>query len=226
MSDGFSKDTFAFLGDLAANNNKAWFEANRARYEANVLEPAKDFVVAIAPLLDKLAPNLRAEPKLNGSIRKLHRDVRFSADKTPFKARLHMIFWDGAKATASPGFHVVLHPGRLGFGVGQWGFDAGQLENMRSACDNPTHAKTLNNALNEAASHGFERTEPDLKRVPKPYAQDHPNGDLMRYKSVVVRGDIAFDDAICGPGAPAFVVEKFKPLAPTFQWIKTHVNTA
>ena len=81
--DGFPKTATTFLKGLAKNNSKAWFDANRADYESGLLEPCKDFVVAIGPKLAKIAPDIHAEPKVSGSIMRINRDTRFSKDKTP-----------------------------------------------------------------------------------------------------------------------------------------------
>ena len=59
----FSKATFNFLDELAANNDRTWFEANKPRYEALVREPALDFIAAMATPLAKFAPHFRAEPR-------------------------------------------------------------------------------------------------------------------------------------------------------------------
>ena len=70
MSDfaGFSVETVRFLGKLAANNNREWFEAHRADYDAHWLEPAKEFVVAASEALAELSPKIEAQPRVNGSI--------------------------------------------------------------------------------------------------------------------------------------------------------------
>ncbi|MEW6514797.1 MAG: TIGR02453 family protein [Pseudomonadota bacterium] len=82
----FTKPTFAFLDELAAHNRRDWFEANKARYEALVREPALKFIAAMAPELARFAPHFRADPrKLGGSLMRVYRDTRFARDKTPYK---------------------------------------------------------------------------------------------------------------------------------------------
>ena len=85
----FSKATFSFLDELADNNNRTWFEANKPRYEALVREPALDFIEAMEPALKSFAPGFRAEPrKIGGSLMRVFRDTRFSRDKTPYKTNI------------------------------------------------------------------------------------------------------------------------------------------
>jgi uncharacterized protein (TIGR02453 family) len=78
----FSQNTFRFLDELAANNNRAWFEANKKNYELLVREPALDFIEEMAPALASFAPAFRAEPrKAGGSLMRVYRDTRFSRTK-------------------------------------------------------------------------------------------------------------------------------------------------
>ena len=89
----FTKSTFSFLDELAASNNRAWFEENKSRYESLVREPALAFIEAMEPALRKFAPNLRAEPrKVGGSLMRVFRDTRFSRDKTPYKTNIGIQF--------------------------------------------------------------------------------------------------------------------------------------
>lgn len=82
----FTKNTFQFLDELAANNTRTWFEANKKNYELLVREPALDFIEAMAPVLEKIAPAFRAEPrKVGGSLMRVYRDTRFSRDKRRIK---------------------------------------------------------------------------------------------------------------------------------------------
>ena len=89
----FSQNTFRFLDELAANNNRAWFEANKKNYELLVREPALDFIEEMAPVLASFAPSFRAEPrKAGGSLMRVYRDTRFSRDKTPYKTNIGIQF--------------------------------------------------------------------------------------------------------------------------------------
>ena len=97
----FPQETVAFLTDLRAHNEKAWFEANRARYDSGFIEPAKAFVEAIGPELNDLVPRIHAEPSVGGSIFRINRDIRFSSDKRPYKDHLDFWFWEGDRHAAA-----------------------------------------------------------------------------------------------------------------------------
>ena len=89
----FPQRRLSFLDEVAANNNRAWFEANKSRYESVVREPALEFIAAMGPVLDGFAPNFRAEPrKVGGSLMRVFRDTRFSRDKAPYKTNIGIQF--------------------------------------------------------------------------------------------------------------------------------------
>ena len=102
---GFELETFAFLRDLTLHNDRDWFTANRARYEEHYLAPALGFIEAVGPrLAAELPGDVRFEARVNGSLFRINRDVRFSRDKTPYKNHIDMWFWTGRlpSAGASP----------------------------------------------------------------------------------------------------------------------------
>ena len=80
---GFPEGTIAFLGAISVNNSREWFEAHRADYEHYYLEPALAFVEALGPRLQQISETVQYEPRINGSLFRIQRDVRFSKDKTP-----------------------------------------------------------------------------------------------------------------------------------------------
>jgi uncharacterized protein (TIGR02453 family) len=97
MFGGFPKGTAKFLRGLSKNNEKAWFEAHRGDYQTGYVEPALAFVEAIGPRLQKISPSISFEPKINGSLFRINRDVRFAKDKRPYKDHIDLWFWHGDK---------------------------------------------------------------------------------------------------------------------------------
>src|SRR5512134_2052219 len=85
-SPWFTPALFTFLEELRLHNDREWFERNRDRYLRDVRDPMLRFVVAVGPALKKVAPRLVADPRpVGGSLFRIHRDTRFSKDKTPYK---------------------------------------------------------------------------------------------------------------------------------------------
>lgn len=224
--EGFPGELDSFLSDLDANNSKDWFEANRDRYDDHFLQPAKAFVEAMAGELDDLMPGLTAEPKINGSIRRLNRDTRFSKDKRPYHDHMHLIFWKGAKANSSPGYHLVLRPGGGGIGAGQWALTDNELAAYRGAVMTVDGASSLREAIAQAeAMPGQSLDEPALKRLPKGF-EDAPDPDLLRYKGIVVRGDIPERAVLYGPDCIDCVLDHFRAMTPLMRWLDERVAGA
>ncbi len=74
----FALKPLIFFAELATNNEKPWFEAHRSDYQIYVIEPSRDFVIALGKRLRELAPNIMADPRVNKSIFRIYRDTRFS----------------------------------------------------------------------------------------------------------------------------------------------------
>ncbi len=216
----FTKETFRFLKDLEGNNSKDWFEANRARFDDHLKAPALDMIAALADRIAALDPALKAVPKLNGSLRRINRDVRFSKDKSPYNARLHMIFYAGDKAIGGPGMHVVLTPTGVGYGGGHFGIEPGRLAELRARIAGPDGAGLVE-ALEQAGTAGCTMGEPDLVRVPKGFEAEGRRAELLRYKSFVARthGNEAKPSVLIGSGAADWVMEVTDAIVPLLRWL-------
>ena len=132
---GFPADFFQFLSELKENNNRPWFNENKARYYDCIVSPMCEFIVAIAPRLEKISPHYIADPRPHGgSMFRIYRDTRFSKDKTPYKthAACHFRHQAGKDAHA-PGFYAHFALDTLHFGGGsppRWGQRAGALSRL------------------------------------------------------------------------------------------------
>src|SRR5215831_13572407 len=102
----FGPELFSFLTDLRANNSREWFAANKQRYEEQLLEPALAFINAFAPRLERISPHFRADARpIGGSLFRIHRDTRFSKDKSPYKTHTGIQFrHEVGKDVHAPGY--------------------------------------------------------------------------------------------------------------------------
>lgn len=175
-------DAQAYLAELAQNNNRDWFTTHKARYEDQLRTPA-------LRLLDEVAQAIssRSGRQVSTKLFRPQRDVRFSADKTPYKTHLHMLWMlDGTPAkTAGEGcalfFGIDLDTCTSGGGIMQ--FNKSQIPRWRRAMDGEAgdEAAALVDIL---ALKGFAPHAPELQRTPAPYGKAHPHGDLLRRKSL------------------------------------------
>ena len=131
---GFGKPALAFLAELSQNNNRDWFNTNKARYESDVLDPALAFIHAMQEPLAEIAPHFVAQAtRVGGSLMRIYRDTRFSKEKTPYKTNIGIQFrHEQAKDVHSPGFYVHVDPQQVFFGVGMWRPDAEPLQSIRA----------------------------------------------------------------------------------------------
>lgn len=214
---GFPRALPKFLAELSRNNQKKWFDAHRADYEAAYVEPAKQFVQALAAPMGKLAPGAIVEPRINGSIMRINRDTRFSKDKSPYKNGLHLIFADGGRRGA--GFYVRIAPKELAIAAGAFGFDPDQLKRFRAAVVDPKKGKALRAAVAKIRRAGHELCEPDLKTAPRGFDPDHPNAEYLRYKGFYAQRTGPIAKEIYGPEAVAYILERFREMRPVQQWV-------
>lgn len=220
---GFSRELPRFLRLLARNNKKEWFDANRADYDDYYVEAAKAFVEAIGPGLRKLTPGIVAEPRINGAIMRINRDVRFSKDKTPYKTALHLIFTQQGRKDL-PGYYMRISQCELGLMAGMFGFAAPQLARYRNAVADPKSGKALRSCLEKSmAAAPVELGGESYKRVPKGFDPEHPNADLLRHKGLYLGSDEKLPDEIFDQRAVAYCTRRFTAVKPLVQWLAKHV---
>lgn len=218
----FTTKTFRYLTALEKNNSRDWFEAHRADYEAHWKTPALDFIANVSSDMASLDPPLRAEPKLNGSLRRINRDVRFSKDKSPYNARLHMIFWAGDHPNRSPAMHVVLNPKGVGYGAGQFGLEPKALAVIRKRIAGPGGDELIA-ALDWAEAVGCSMGDPDLARLPKGFEATGRQAELLRHKAMVTRthDQDAPASVLTGPSAKDWLLETTEALLPLLRWLQS-----
>jgi uncharacterized protein (TIGR02453 family) len=126
----FSPDFAQFFKDLAAHNDRDWFHANKKRYEQSVKKPFEAFVQELIDLLRTVDKGVDIAPK--DAIFRIHRDTRFSADKTPYKLNAGAIVSSGGKSDhLKPGLYVELGPEKLAVYGGIYMPDKDQLAAIR-----------------------------------------------------------------------------------------------
>ena len=177
----FSADLYKFLNDLKKNNNKQWFAKNKARYEELYLQSSVRFIKDAGRLLRKVSPYLVGDPKpFGGSLFRIHRDIRFSKDKSPYKTNLAIEFWHKkGSGHSSPGLYLHIQPGENFLGGGVWHPDSRGLKKIRTAIvDRPDAWRTV------LASKPHLEGE-SLKRPPPGFQATHPFIDDLKRKDFI-----------------------------------------
>ena len=176
MPAHFSKRFFEFFRELALNNDREWFAANKDRYIAEVEEPMLRFIVDVGARLPEISANFVADPRrVGGSLFRIYRDTRFAKDKSPYKtwAAAHFKHRAGTREVAVPGFYVSLAPEQCWAGGGMHHPDAASLKAVRDRIvAKPSEwARVLETCALQGES---------LKRVPTGYDPAHRFADDLR----------------------------------------------
>ncbi len=211
---GLPHATLGFLAGLEANNTRDWFEAHRAEYARDWLAAGLDLTAALSEPAARLG--LMAVPKLNASLRRIHRDTRFSADKRPYRAQLHLILSTGPAFNKVPGVHLVIGAQGWGYGAGHYGLSPDALDRWRAFVSNPEGRAQVMDWLAPAEALGCRLDPPDLARVPKGWDGGAGWDHLLRRKSVIARteAEVPLPDWAFGPGAVAGFASVLEGLAP------------
>lgn len=213
---GFPPATLAFLKDLEAHNDREWFNANKERYEHVLKRPAQEFCERMGPKLDALCGRSHSS-----KVFRVHRDLRFSKDKTPFNVNVRVAFTAGDTA---PTWFFSLEPNALTIGVGVFTFDKAQLERYRDCV--ATNDGVLLERLAKAirAQHG-RFNEPELKRVPKPYSPTDTRSEWLRRKGLTAWKDYADPSLATDTDWENTCADGYASLRPIYDWLVNNVLT-
>ncbi len=182
----FTKETFAFLRDLAENNDREWFQANRSRYEEVMLAPSVRFIMDFGRRLQRISPHFRADPRpVGGSLFRIYRDTRFSNDKSPYKTHIGIQFRHAkGKDAHAPGFYLHIEPGNCFAGLGLWHPDGKALRAIRQAI--VAHPERWSRAIGDARfTKRLELAGDALTRPPRGFDPEHPLIEDLKRKDFI-----------------------------------------
>lgn len=186
----FSNGTIRFLKELRSNNTREWFNANRQGYEDQVRTPACNYIEAMGTPLARISPHFVASAKkTGGSLMRVHRDIRFSADKSPYKTNIGIQFRHSAgRDVHAPGFYLHIEPGDCFLAAGMYKPDNTTLGKVRQLIDEyPAEWISIRDRItdNEKA---FSLFGDSLKRPPRGFNENHAQiSDLKRKHFIAVK---------------------------------------
>jgi uncharacterized protein (TIGR02453 family) len=185
-----SKESFQFLQQIAVNNNKPWFEKNRARYEKARAEWV-DVVGKVVEGILKTEAIPEKEPAKY--VQRIYRDIRFSKDKTPYKKFFSSIIDRGPDNRKCP-LYLQFQPGRSMMGGGIWDPLPETLKKIRQEIDYNSIALKRIIHSKEFIKYFGKISGEKLARPPKGYEADNPNIELLKFKQLFVQR--FFDDEL------------------------------
>lgn len=224
---GFSPAALTFLRGLRRQNTKLWFEAHRANYESSILLPFRALAEELDVRFATLAPEFVGDPKR--SLFRIHRDVRFSKDKSPYKT--HAALWIfhrapgrgvGREAHGGAGFYFHLEPGASLVAGGLWMPPRPGLDRVRAALDaDPVVLARLVKAKRfRERFGGLSDDEPGvrLQRVPRGFAPDHPAAEWLRFNSFTASRSLTDAEAL-SPTVVETLMADYATLLPLCRWL-------
>lgn len=223
----FTPEAFKFLRGLKRNNNKPWFEANRPVYIRAVLDPLRDLADELDIRFAKLAPEFVAPRK--HALFRIHRDVRFSKDKSPYKT--HAALWVfhrdagrgvGRDAHGGAGFYFHIEPGASLVAGGFWMPPRPILNAIRERIveEQRAFAKLVKAPAFTKRFGGLTDDEPGVRltRTPRGFAPDHPAAHWLRFNSFTASRSLT-DAEVLSPKLVDLVLKDYAALLPLVRWL-------
>ena len=210
----FRPALFRFLRDLRKNNDREWFKANRERYEQDLKGPALDFISDFEKPLHGISAHFLADPRpVGGSLFRIHRDTRFSADKTPYKTQTGIQFRHRlGKDAHAPCFYLHLGPKEVFVGAGIWHPDTAGARLIRQAIvEDPKRWKRVTGA--KRFRERFRLGGDSLKRPPREHDADHPLVEDLKRKDFIAITELSEKD-VTSPGALKTVADRCRAGGP------------
>jgi uncharacterized protein (TIGR02453 family) len=221
----FTPKAFTFLRGLAKNNRKEWFEEHRAEYEAELKRPLALLIEDVDVQLATIAPEIIGSPKKSAF--RIHRDVRFSKNKQPYKTHVACWFFHrdaghgvgGEAAHGGAGFYFHLAPEGSFCGGGIWMPPRPALAKIRQALvDDVEGFEEL------VKDRGFKRRfgsldpEGTLTRLPRGYAADHPAAPWLKFQSFTAGTELKPSD-VTSTRLPEVLARHFTAMTPFVRWL-------
>lgn len=215
----FSKQTFSFLAALAHNNERAWFELHRQEYEDFVRSPALDFISDMSDEMPAISRHFLAQAsKAGGSLMRIHRDTRFSKDKTPYKTNIGIQFrHEVGKDVHAPGYYLHIAPEECFIGIGLWHPQPDALFKIRTALLEKPEAWVAARD-NKAFRRHFTLEGDVLTNVPRGFAKDHPLAQDLKRKDFIGMATLS-EAAVTSGTLRAQVVTRFREAEPYMRFL-------
>jgi len=214
---GFPVEGLQFLKQLKRNNNREWFNEHKDIYEESVRKPMQALVELLATELTKFAPEIQASPRT--SLYRIHRDTRFSKDKSPYKTHVAAVFPPrelGKHEGAGYYFHVS--PEGLLVGGGLYMPASEDLQAVREALARDHRGFTRILEKKSFKQLFGELTGEQLSRVPRGFAATHPAADYLRYKQFLAARQLPAEAATSRTFGST-LAESFRALHPFIEFL-------
>lgn len=213
---GFSQDSLTFLQEIRKQNSKEWFDEHREVYDSQLILPFRQLVEALTPNMLLIDDCFETRPAIGKTISRIHRDTRFSNDKTRYRSRLWLTFkrpsndWKEA-----PSYFFELSPDMYRYGMGYYCAPRQKMDRFRAAIDQNT--KAFSKAIRffkppfELAGESYKRSL--NKNLPEDIAT------WYNRKSFAVMNSCPFIEETFSAGLVDTLIKGFDQIAPLYHYL-------
>ncbi len=218
---GFGQDGLEFLAGLERDNSKRFFDAHREVYRRDLLDPSKALVVALGETLRKrISGELKAEPRVGGSLFRIANDLRFAKDKPPYKAHLDFSFWQGPHGPRTdPSLLLRITPAEIHLGCGIFGVAGAALDRYRRALRDPTSLAALDAQVTGLLRAGAELSEPSRFRVPAGFDPASPAARFAVRDGIQVVRRFPRPSAVTSAKLVTWCADRLAPFGAVHGWL-------
>jgi uncharacterized protein (TIGR02453 family) len=210
---GFGPDVHEWFTGLEADNSKEYFAARRDFFEASIRDQMQ-------ALLSELGEKFGGEVKLF----RQNRDIRFSADKSPYKSNTYGILY--GSDMAARGLYASISARGLVAGSGYHMFARDQLDRYREGVADDTLGPELAKLAAKAEQAGLELWSESLATAPRGFPKDHERIELLRRKSLALGATLSSDRGISRTDGLRFVTKTWRATGPVTSWLDAHVGVS
>jgi uncharacterized protein (TIGR02453 family) len=220
----FGTESLAFFRGLSRNNRKPWFESHRDDYERNVKQPLADLVQEMDLRFAKIAPEMVGDPRR--SVFRIHRDIRFSKDKSPYKTNAGCWFFHRAASSkvgqeahgGGAGFYFHLEPGKSLLAGGCWMPPRPALNRFRAAIAGDRRAFERVVLAKPIERLGGLDRDHVLKRAPRGYCDDDPAAEWLKLESFTVSRGLT-DAQVTSGRLTTLLADEYAGMLPFVRWL-------
>lgn len=220
----FTSQTIGFLKSLKRNNDRDWFLKNKERYLESVKLPSQAFLEAIAVPLRKAFPGIDVSKR---SMYRIHRDTRFSKDKTPYKTHVGFLFRDRmVPGDLGPALYFGFDPTGFSLGTGVFQFEGTQRSHFRDQVTDDRKGQEFRRITQTLKKKGFELNGKALKKIPLGFDPEHINADFLLFNGCYTSKETDLLKVFYSPRFAEWLVSALLPTREFFLWMREMTRSA
>ena len=221
--DSFSKESSSFLQDLTENNNREWFLDNKERYTNFMINPFKQLVISLSEFMLNIDPEFVVEPKVDKTISRINKDIRFSKDKSPYKTHMFMTFKRKNKDWNSrPAFFLEIGPTRYSYGMGMLMPNPNSMKSIRKYIDNDP--KAFEKLINSYSYNDVFKIKGDSYTKKKSPHSDKLNEFYLK-KNIFLSKSRSNDDGLYSEHLYKYVINDLNLVAPLYNQLNKMIKS-